>query len=156
MIDKGIWPENIVECALKEIESERKLRKQIVLVTTESETNTLLRLLEKCCTFKKLIRMTAWIQPFTANTRHKKREKGELSTDNIANATKFWITRTQSDGTKMEKPIIARRLKLDCVMVGKGRITGEHPIYLPSSHLFTTLAFVENTSWTCRSYEDKG
>ena len=66
LINKQIWPENS-----KEIESERKLGKQITLVTREPETNTLLKVLEKCCTFKELIRITAWIQRFIANTRNK-------------------------------------------------------------------------------------
>ena len=81
-------------------------------------------------------------------TRNKDRVEGELSPDNIANAEKFWISRTQSDGTKMEKhPIIARRLEQepnnDGIILCEGRITGEHPIYLPSPHLFIILAIVD-------------
>ena len=148
LTDKGSWPKNIAEGASKEIETERKLKKKIILLTTEPETNTLLKLLEKCSTFNKLISITAWIQRFTANTRQNQKEKGEISTDNVANAKSFWITRTQSDGTKTEKhQIIARRVKLepnnDGILVCKGRITGEHPIYLPSPHQFTTLAIVD-------------
>ena len=89
------------------------------------------------------MRICAWISWCNHNSRHRSEKIiGPLTTEEIQQQEMSWIKRAQSQGAKTVK--FARdqeqlnlQLNTDGVLVCRGRIQGEYPIYLPDSNSFT-------------------
>ena len=79
-----------------------------------------------------------------SNTTKRRKTKGVLTTNEINHAETFWIKLVQEEATKEENhSAIASKLGLEAdekgVLRCKGRIIGEHPVYLPRNHRFSSL-----------------
>jgi hypothetical protein len=139
---KEYWPDNIVKSNFSEVDEERKLVKQINL-TTITIVCKLAPLLEKY-NLPKVLRITAWIRRFLTNCRTIDKSTGELLCEEIQNAKKIWIRKAQQTFQQSERfKEIEERLQLkqnnNGIFFCMGRISGEHPIYLPDGHQLTKL-----------------
>ncbi|CAB4002990.1 Pro-Pol poly [Paramuricea clavata] len=81
---------------------------------------------------------------FVSNTTKRGKTKGVLTTNEINHAETFWIKFVQEEATKEENhSAIASKLDLEAdekgVLRCKGRIIGEHLVYLPRIHRFASL-----------------
>ena len=141
------WPPGIVTAPTHESECEAKAVKEIFRAAVDS-TDKFDELLEKF-PLMKTIRVIAWVCRFVFNCRTEKEncQKGPLKTDEINNQHTFWIRRAQSlQGNQISED----KLRLDVetndedgVMYCKGRMQGEHPIYLPDVHPYTKRIVLE-------------
>ena len=133
--------QNIVTTDVQEVEVERKDTKQLHL-TTNIKDSTLDQLLEKNQLLT-VLRVTAWIKRFVFNCHSTKKSKGELSSKEIQETQEFWIRRAQKTIIETEKyKELTERLQLkndNDILICKGRISGEHPIYLPEQHQLAKL-----------------
>ena len=117
-MNKEEWPENIVDTdAHIIVDTERKTKKQIVMVEMENQSkDSLTILLERCSTLNRLTRITAWMNRFLINLRCKKskRMKGPLSNEEMKSSVKFWMQRIQKQFSKTENYLeITNRLNLE-------------------------------------------
>ena len=87
-------------------------------------------------------RIGAWISRFKHNSRHPSNKNlGPLTTQEIVDQELFLIKRAQMQGmgdTKFfeDKAQLNLELNADELLVCKGRIQGEFPIYIPDSSLY--------------------
>ena len=126
---------------MPESECEAKAVKEIFSAAVDS-TDKFDELLEKF-PLMKTIRVIAWMHRFVFNCTEEKenRQKGPLNTEEINNQHTFWIRRAQSlQGNQISEGKLRLNVETndeDGVMYCKGRIQGEHPIYLPDVHPYT-------------------
>ena len=118
----------------KEVSEEHRVTVQ-KLHTIVMKENNLNDLLVKWNLWK-VLRIVAWIFRFVSNTTKRGKTKGVLTTNEINHAETFWIKLVQEEAAKEENhSAIASKLGLDADEKGalrcKGRIIGEHPVYLP-------------------------
>ena len=146
---QGNWPENIILKPTKEVNEEAKLSQKINMMPVTKETSCLHKLLEKHNLWK-ILRITAWIIRFVFNLPEKPKRCGVLSTFELQEAMKYWIKTIQCEAL-MDPSFedISNGLGLSTDDEGllrcRGRIIGEHPLYLPSKHAFTKLVVADIT-----------
>ena len=114
---------------------------KIHLLLSVNDVNHLNTMLERFCSLTKLLRVTAWIRRFTNNIKGNVKLIGELSAEEIGNALNFWIKLVQQEASNMEGyQQVAQRLNIvqnnEGILVCKGRISGEYPVFLPNTHKF--------------------
>ena len=141
LVDPEQWPPDIATAPTPESECEAKAVKEIFSAAVDSK-DKFDELLEKF-PLMKAIRVIAWIRRFVFNCRAEKenRHKGPLITEEINDQHTFWIQRAQSyQNDQISKGKLRLNVETndeDGVMYCKGRIQGEHPIYLPDVHPYT-------------------
>ena len=118
------------------------------MISVRKETTCLHKLLEKHNLWK-ILCITAWTIRFILNLTRKPRRCGVLPTFELQEAMNYWIKVTQNEVlTDPSFEDISNRLRLSADEEGllhcRGRIIGEHPLYLPSKHAFTKLV-IEDT-----------
>eukprot|EP00794_Sanderia_malayensis_P005856 gene5856-biopygen4856 len=140
--ERSCWPEEVQIVPSSESEAEAKLVKEVLAVSVES-TDQVDNLISKF-NFWKTIRITAFCQRFAKNCRAKKAErlKGLLTTEETQKAIQHWVIKTQEGYENTEKfNEDKERLNLqkngEGVYECRGRIQGDHPIYLPPQASFT-------------------
>ena len=112
-------------------------------MSVTKETSCLHKLLEKHILWT-ILRITAWIVRFILNLTGKPRICDVLSTFELQEAMNYWIKAAQNEAlTDPSFKDISNRLGLSADEEGlphcRGRIIGEHSLYLPSKHAFTKL-----------------
>lgn len=132
------WPPEIVTSATDESKAELMQEQRAVLTCVmEGEAEVMYGLLEKH-SYWKAMRITAWMVRFLFNLRSQptERRSGVLTTDEIQAQVNWWIKTEQSryrDTEQLEED--TQRLNLEKnelgLLVCKGRIQGECPIYVP-------------------------
>ncbi|XP_028407544.1 uncharacterized protein LOC114530162 [Dendronephthya gigantea] len=131
------WPADITTTPSKESNAEAKMVKQVLAVSLES-INELDEMLMKYNLWK-MLRICAWVARFAFNCRQPRQKlKGPLTTNEIEKQKLFWIKRAQTSATYEEKRS-ALNLKPNelGILVCRGRIQGNYPIFLPDTHPFT-------------------
>ena len=128
------WPPEIPIKASEESENERKLLKEIIHVNVERESDEIDNLVEKK-SFWKAVRILSWMKRFINNCRRKS-SQGPLTTDETIETKFLLIKRAQSDVQDTESfKRDSERLNLERndndILICKGRIQGDYPIYLP-------------------------
>ena len=103
------------------------------------------------------LRITVWIFRFVSNAKKRKKTKGVLTTKEIKDAETYWIKVAQDEATKEgNHSAIASKLGLEPDKKGvlrcKGRIIGEHPIYIPRNHHFSSLVVSEIVSDNAKTF----
>ena len=132
---------DIVTAPTPESEGEAKAVKEVFSAAVDS-TDKFDELLEKF-PLMKTIRVIAWIRRFVFNCRAEKEncQKGPLKTEEINHQHTFWIRRAQSlQGNQISEDKLRLNVETndeDGVMYCKGRVQGEHPIYLPDVYPYT-------------------
>ena len=95
---------------------------------------------------RKVIRVGPWpwVKRFVDNSKCpiSKRKTGPLSTAEIQDQYLWWTKRAQRDATisgEIEKSRMQLNLQPNVagVLECRGRIEGDHPVFLPQNHLFT-------------------
>eukprot|EP00794_Sanderia_malayensis_P012391 gene12391-13670_t len=127
--------------ASNESESEVKPTKAVLkaAVETKDELDEILERFQ----FRKSMRITAWMKRFVKSCQNakKNRQMGPLDTEEVQQATEFWIRREQAkcentDKFKEEKQQLGPQKNGLVIYVCHGRLEGDYPIYLPSETLF--------------------
>ena len=140
LADPEKWPPNIVTQSSPESRAERKVQQELFAGAVEG-SNDLDHILGKFG-LSKARRVGAWVSRFTHNSRHPSYKiQGPLTTEEIDNQELLWIKRAQNQGMSDVKFLEDKaQLHLESnseeVLVCKGRIQGEYPIYLSDSTLY--------------------
>jgi hypothetical protein len=140
LADPEKWPPNIVTQSSPESRAERKVQQELFAGAVEG-SNDLDHILGKFG-LSKARRVGAWVSRFTHNSRHPSYKiQGPLTTEEIDNQELLWIKRAQNQGMSDDKFLEDKaQLHLESnseeVLVCKGRIQGEYPIYLSDSTLY--------------------
>ena len=136
------WPENIVLKPSKESSEEAKLIKEVLIKTIEKPKEDALWTLMEKYSYRKAIRVTAWVNRFLLNCKKGKRNIGPLSTTELELAKNHWVKKVQSDaqtavGFEQQKEKLNLKKDEGGILRCYGRIEGDYPLYLPDSDLFT-------------------
>ena len=135
--DPAKWPPEIISEPSAESSAERKIQQERFALGVEG-SNDFDNLLERFG-LREAMRISAWISRFSHNSRHPSRKiTGPLSTREIAGQELFMIKRAQKQGkTDIHFADDLEQLNLqpnnNDVLVCRGRIQGEYPLYLPDS-----------------------
>ena len=140
--DESKWPENIKTCPSEDTDSELKKTQEILSMTATDKQSLFQNLIEKM-SFKKSIRVVAWIARFKHNCLHKKAKKcGPLTTEEWNSVKMSWIRNVQQE--HRESTLFKKHEnQFNLIETGDGiyrchgRIQGDKPIYLPKDSLFT-------------------
>ena len=133
------WPPNIVTQPSPESRGELKVQRELFAGAVEVRDDFYL-ILEKFG-LSKAMRICAWVSRFMHNSRHpSSKVRGPLTTTEISNQEVFWIKRAQKEGMSDTKFAEDRaQLNLvnnsDDILVCKGRIVGEYPVFISDSTL---------------------
>lgn len=147
------WPVSQIIETPESSEEEKKAVVTVANVNTEDKVSNMMDV----CKFSrlgKLVRVTSWVKRFLFNCQAAKngteRRVGELQGNEIADAEREWIERSQQElkkGRNYED--LARRLKLredDGILRCSGRLQNsdleheaQYPIIIPRDHRFTRL-----------------
>ena len=150
LIHKDQWPEDVT--TVPSVESETEARKvKEVLATTISMESGFEDLIQRF-SYKKVIRITAWIIRFKENCKSTEKRRGPLITEEVCAAKEVWIKRTQEQvagSSEFEQHKSQLRLEMDNrgIYVCYGRLQGDYPVYLPTKSAFTE-ALVRNAHLT--------
>ena len=150
LIHKDQWPEDVT--TVPSVESETEARKvKEVLATTISMESGFEDLIQRF-SYKKVIRITAWIIRFKENCKSTEKRRGPLITEEVCAAKEVWIKRTQEQvagSSEFEQHKSQLRLEMDNrgIYVCYGRLQGDYPMYLPTKSAFTE-ALVRNAHLT--------
>ena len=134
------WPKDITTLPSPETESEAKIIKEVFAATVVQNDN--FSLLIKKFSFQKATRITAWLLRFSNNSlKQKQQRSGPLTTEELEESTTTWIKRIQNEHSKDTKVEDDKaRLLLEenqsGILVCKGRMQGDHPIYIPPDNDF--------------------
>ena len=133
------WPEDVLTTPNNDTEEEARKIKEVLHVAIDQD-DVLNQVMEKF-PYKKAVRITAWVIRFTQNLRGEGRS-GPLVTQELENATQFWVKKTQRESEmSLEFEKQSRQLNLqknkEGIYICKGRIVGDYPIYLPKNAIFT-------------------
>ena len=151
MSKPGDWLPDVITQASEESNAEVKEDQRVVLsCTLEGKGDVIDNILEKH-SFWKTTRITAWIARFLFNTRNStERRHGVLTTEEIQKQVHWWIKKDQSqfkDTEQMEEDKLHLNLEENelGLLVCKGRIQGEFPIYiLPTTKLAEKIVMHEH------------
>ena len=136
------WPQDVKTNPSSETQAEAKMIKEVLRVTVTQEPDALGNLMDKF-SFKKAIRVTAWLLRFRNNCSGLLRnQEGPLTTGEVNTATRVWIKRTQLEtesDPKFAQDVQQLNLQKteDGIYVCMGRIQGEYPVYSPTYAKFT-------------------
>ena len=137
------WPRDVVTTATLESEAEAKATRAVFKVAVES-TNEPDQILAKF-SLNKALRIHAWISRFLHNcaARVTKQERwtGPLTTQEINDQQQFWVKRAQAiqdDKLNDDKQRLGVQENEEGILVCKGRLQGQCPVFLPDSHPYTT------------------
>ena len=136
------WPNNPVVRTSLETEAEAKVIREVLCVSqTEPASDEFDDLLERS-SFRRTLRICAWINRFIHNSRRPGKRVGPIATEEVKAAREWWIKRVQfRDTLQSHYPDTCGRLGLEAsehgILVCKGRIQGSYPIYLPHNAPFT-------------------
>ena len=102
--------------------------------------------------YKKAIRITAWIIRFKENCKSMEKRRRPLITEEVCAANEVWIKRSQQQAAgapEVEQHKSQLRLEKDHrgIYVCYGRLQGDYPVYLPTKSTFTE-ALVRNAHLT--------
>ena len=119
-------------------EVEAKLIREVLCVAhTASVPNDYDQLLQKHnlhCT----LRIGAWIARFTHNCKSRKKRHCPLTTEELNPVRSWWIKQVQRSGDiEKDREQLNLQENTEGILVCRGRIQGEFPIYLPDTHHFT-------------------
>jgi len=138
--DKSSWPEDITTNPTSQSKGEARRIKDVLAIAIQDKNDPLHQVMSKY-DLNKSIRITTWVQRFIQNSRGDQK-RGQLTTDEIENATFMWIKESQKQAKrdeKFDKHSEQLNLQLDerGIYVCKGRLVGEYPIYLPTESVLT-------------------
>ena len=150
LIHEDQWPDDITTVPSIESETEAKKVKEVLATTISMESR--FEYLIQQFSFKKAIRITAWIIRFKEHCQSMEKRRGPLITEEICAANKVWIKRTQEQvagSPEFEQQKGQLRLEKDYrgIYVCYGRLQGDYPVYLPTKSTFTE-ALVRNAHLT--------
>ena len=123
-------------------EAEAKGTREVLCVSqTEPASDEFDDLLERS-SFRRTLRICAWINRFIHNSRRPGKRVGPIATEEVKAAKEWWIKRVQfRDTLQSHYPDTCGRLGLEAsdhgILVCKGRIQGSYPTYLPHNAPFT-------------------
>ena len=134
------WPEGITTDPSPGTENETKIIKE-VLPAAVIQNDSLLLLIQKF-SFLKIMRITAWLLRFRNNCiKQGIKRSGPLTTEELQELTTAWIKRIQNEYLKdMKIEDEKAKLQLDKsqsgILLCRGQIQGNHPIYIPPNNEF--------------------
>ena len=134
------WPKNITAHPSPETESKTKIIKE-VLAAVVIENDSLLLLIKKF-NFLKTMRITAWLLRFNNNCiKQRTKRSGPRTTDELEESTTTWIKKVQNEHSKDmktgdDKAKLQLQKSQSGIIVCRGQIQGNHPIYIPPNNEF--------------------
>ena len=131
------WPGDLVPQSSAASEVEAKVIREVLCVAhTASVRNDYDQLLQKHnlhCT----LRIGAWIARFTHNCKSGKKRRGPLTTEELNPIRSWWIKQVQRSGDiEKDREQLNLQENTEGILVCRGRIQGEFPIYIPDTHHF--------------------
>ena len=143
LTNQSEWPRDIVTTATHESEAEAKATRAVFKLAVEP-TNPPDEILTKF-SLNKAVRVNAWISRFVYNCRAKATKKetrsGPLTTQEINDQHSAYVKQAQAildDKVSDDKQRLGVQMNEDGILVCKGRLQGQYPVFLPDSHLYTT------------------
>ena len=96
----------------------------------EEETSLIVdQLLHKYASYWKLLRVTAFVRRLFENCKKTEKQKGQLQTEELQVAEKFWITQAQA--SQAVKSDVNLKKCEDGILRCVGQVPGHHPVFLP-------------------------
>ena len=153
LTNQNEWPKEITTSSADVPQSENKVIKKILQATVQRDPDSIDELVERM-SIGKTLRLLAWVRRFADKCRKRETLKVPLTAEETGNPLKFLIKRAQ-EGAENNPDCAKLNLQRNDlgIIECRGRIQGEYPIYLPTTHAITqdrTAGAFENFVRRCR------